>query len=70
MWGGYIKDYDGGTLMDCAMNPLVRYADIARIVRLQRAAVDGRVRELSHAHIVYPVSACKKKHFSASFWAA
>ncbi len=35
-WYGYIKDYDGGTLMQCEIHHDVNYADIPGMVRRQR----------------------------------
>ncbi|TYZ60138.1 hypothetical protein PybrP1_005885 [[Pythium] brassicae (nom. inval.)] len=40
-WFGYIKDYDGGTLMDAACVACVQ-------------AIQDKVKERSRAHIVYP----------------
>eukprot|EP00271_Cylindrocystis_brebissonii_P005313 TRINITY_DN17301_c0_g1_i1.p1 TRINITY_DN17301_c0_g1~~TRINITY_DN17301_c0_g1_i1.p1 ORF type:complete len:440 (-),score=89.76 TRINITY_DN17301_c0_g1_i1:555-1874(-) len=53
-WKGYIKDYDGGTLMECAIDPLLPYTDLPSIIWLQRQAIDNKIRELSNCHIVYP----------------
>ena len=36
MWYGYIKDYDGGTLMQCEIHDEVNYLDIPGMVRVQR----------------------------------
>ncbi len=38
-WEGYIKDYDGGTLMECEIHPEVNYLDIPGMVRRQRKVV-------------------------------
>lgn len=35
-WMGYIKDYDGGTLMECAINLHVNYLDIPGMIQKQR----------------------------------
>ncbi len=52
-WQGYIKDYDGGTLMECLLDSRVPHVDIPQMVRAQRAALDSRIRGLSQSHIVY-----------------
>uniref|UniRef100_A0A7S0RDS6 histone acetyltransferase n=1 Tax=Pyramimonas obovata TaxID=1411642 RepID=A0A7S0RDS6_9CHLO len=53
-WHGYIKDYDGGTLMECALSNVISYSDFPRMIRNQRTALDNKIREFSDSHIVYP----------------
>ncbi|OAY77265.1 Histone acetyltransferase GCN5 [Ananas comosus] len=53
-WQGYIKDYDGGILMECKINLKLPYTDLATMIRRQRQAIDEKIRELSNCHIVYP----------------
>lgn len=36
VWGGYIKDYDGGTLMECVLHPKLPYGDLAGMLRTQK----------------------------------
>ncbi len=45
VWSGYIKDYDGGTLMDCCLNPDIDYNDIYTDLKKQKAAVLEAVKE-------------------------
>ncbi|KAK1295966.1 Histone acetyltransferase GCN5 [Acorus calamus] len=52
-WHGYIKDYDGGILMEYKIDPKLPYTDLSTMVRRQRQAIDERIRELSNCHIVY-----------------
>jgi histone acetyltransferase len=52
IWMGYIKDYEGGTLMQCSMLPRIRYLDSAKILLLQKAAIQRKIREISKSHIV------------------
>ena len=33
MWAGYIKDYDGGTLMEFVLHPKINYAQLAQVCR-------------------------------------
>ncbi|CDR37661.1 CYFA0S01e14400g1_1 [Cyberlindnera fabianii] len=54
IWMGYIKDYEGGTLMQCSMLPRIRYLDSAKILLLQKAAIQRKIRELSQSHVVRP----------------
>lgn len=44
-WMGYIKDYEGGTLMQCTMVPRIRYLDGPKILLLQRAAINKRIHQ-------------------------
>ncbi|KAH3674200.1 hypothetical protein WICMUC_003442 [Wickerhamomyces mucosus] len=54
VWMGYIKDYEGGTLMQCSMLPRIRYLDSGKILLLQKAAIHKKIREISKSHIVRP----------------
>lgn len=54
VWMGYIKDYEGGTLMQCSMLPKIRYLDAGKILLLQEAAIRRKIRTLSKMHIVRP----------------
>lgn len=55
VWMGYIKDYEGGTLMQCAMLPsTLRYLDLAKILLLQKAAIEKKINSRSLSHIVRP----------------
>ncbi|XP_002960878.2 histone acetyltransferase GCN5 [Selaginella moellendorffii] len=64
IWHGYIKDYDGGTLMECRIDPILPYIDLPAMIRLQRQAIDEKIRELSNCHIVYPGLEILKKDFN------
>jgi len=46
-WMGYIKDYDGGTLMECYVHPNVDYLNVKGIVAKQRAFILQRLKERS-----------------------
>lgn len=54
IWMGYIKDYEGGTLMQCSMLPKIRYLDAGKILLLQEAALRRKIRTISQSHIVRP----------------
>lgn len=62
-WNGYIKEYDGGTIMECQLDGHVSYVDFVNQIREQRKAVEAKVREMSTAHKVYPGL---KDHFKPS----
>ncbi|KAL3717412.1 hypothetical protein ACJRO7_008920 [Eucalyptus globulus] len=52
-WHGYIKDYDGGILMECKIDPKLPYTNLSTMIRRQRQAIHEKIRELSNCHIVY-----------------
>ncbi|GAA5835120.1 hypothetical protein JCM11251_000168 [Rhodosporidiobolus azoricus] len=54
VWAGYIKDYEGGTIMHCSMLPRVNYLEVASILARQKEVILARIRELSQSHIVHP----------------
>ncbi|CDP03687.1 unnamed protein product [Coffea canephora] len=60
-WHGYIKDYDGGILMECKIDPKLPYTDLSTMIRRQRQAIDEKIRELSNCHIVYKAIDFQKK---------
>lgn len=54
IWMGYIKDYEGGTIMQCTMIPKIRYLDSNKILLIQKAAIARKIREISKSHQVRP----------------
>ncbi len=52
-WVGYIKDYDGGTLMECTIHRAVNYLDVAAMVRAQRERVLAGIGAVSHGGQVH-----------------
>lgn len=54
IWMGYIKDYEGGTLMQCTMLPRIRYLEAGRMLLKQKEAVQAKMRLLSKSYIVHP----------------
>jgi histone acetyltransferase len=52
-WVGYIKDYEGGTIMQCTMVPRFKYLQVQAILGIQRNAVLKKMEERSTEHIVY-----------------
>lgn len=52
---GYIKDYDGGTLMQCVLYPKVDYLNITGMVQRQRTALKKAADErAAFTNKVYP----------------
>ena len=53
-WFGYIKDYDGGTLMECYIYPTLPYSNIPDMIDTQKSHLEEDVQEMSKANVVYP----------------
>eukprot|EP01096_Ripella_sp_DP13-Kostka_P015606 TRINITY_DN7395_c0_g1_i2.p1 TRINITY_DN7395_c0_g1~~TRINITY_DN7395_c0_g1_i2.p1 ORF type:complete len:636 (+),score=165.78 TRINITY_DN7395_c0_g1_i2:36-1943(+) len=53
VWAGFIKDYDGGTLMECKVHPKIDYLKISEMVQRQRAILSTKIRNASNSHIVH-----------------
>ncbi|KAF2175146.1 histone acetyltransferase GCN5 [Zopfia rhizophila CBS 207.26] len=53
VWMGYIKDYEGGTLMQCTMLPRIRYLEVGRMLQKQKETVQAKIRSLSKSHIIH-----------------
>lgn len=51
-WIGFIKDYDGGTLMECCINQKVNYLALGELIGRQRASVNEQIRKISQSHVV------------------
>jgi len=49
-WYGYIKDYDGGTLMECYVHPGFDYLNIPQIISRQRAYIYHCLKLRSQSH--------------------
>ncbi|KPI42710.1 Histone acetyltransferase GCN5 [Cyphellophora attinorum] len=54
IWMGYIKDYEGGTIMQCSMLPKIRYLEVPRMLQKQKEAVQAKIRAVSKSHILHP----------------
>jgi histone acetyltransferase len=53
VWMGYIKDYEGGTIMQCSMLPRIRYLEVGRMLLKQKECVQAKVRAFSRSHVVH-----------------
>ncbi|KAI1270052.1 histone acetyltransferase GCN5-like protein [Xylariaceae sp. FL1019] len=53
IWMGYIKDYEGGTLMQCSMLPRIRYLEVGRMLLKQKETVQAKIRLLSKSHVIH-----------------
>lgn len=52
-WMGYIKDYEGGTIMQCSMLPRIRYLEVGRMLLKQKETVIAKIKPLSRSHVVH-----------------
>ncbi|KAI0875194.1 histone acetyltransferase GCN5-like protein [Hypoxylon argillaceum] len=53
IWMGYIKDYEGGTLMQCSMVPRIRYLEVGRMLLKQKETIQAKLRLLSKSDVLY-----------------
>ncbi|KAB5549842.1 Bromodomain-containing protein [Coniochaeta sp. 2T2.1] len=53
VWMGYIKDYEGGTIMQCSMLPRIRYLEMGRMLLKQKECVQAKIRATSKSHVVH-----------------
>jgi len=51
-WIGYIKDYEGGTLMECKVYKSINYLKKAEIVKRARDSIFGMMKEVNEFHIL------------------
>ncbi|TFK73901.1 Bromodomain-containing protein [Pluteus cervinus] len=54
MWAGYIKDYEGATIMQCKLLRKVDYLHKTEILAKQQEAVLAKIKDISRSHIIYP----------------
>ncbi|KAF8973092.1 hypothetical protein BDZ97DRAFT_1648754 [Flammula alnicola] len=54
VWAGYIKDYEGGTIMQCTMLPKIDYLDKPSTFKKQQEAIMTKIRQMSKSHIIHP----------------
>lgn len=52
-WMGYIKDYEGGTIMQCSMLPKIRYLESGRMLLKQKEAIHAKIRAVSKSYDVH-----------------
>jgi histone acetyltransferase len=49
VWQGFIKDYDGGTLMQCTMLPKVDYMRVYHMLNEQKTELLERLKLMDNA---------------------
>jgi histone acetyltransferase len=52
-WKGYVKDYDGGTLMHCLIEEKVNYLTIRSTFREQKAFLEKRLETITNMNVVH-----------------
>lgn len=53
-WQGFIKDYDGVTLMECILHIKVDYLNIPMLLKAQKISLVEKLKEISNSHVVFP----------------
>eukprot|EP00752_Nemacystus_decipiens_P014238 g12665.t1 len=53
-WLNYVKDYDGGTHMECYVHPTVPFMDQAEMFEMQGQFLRERIADISSSKVVYP----------------
>ena len=54
MWVGWIKDYEGGTLMECRVSKDIDFLHVKETISQQRKCIFDKIKQVSNSHIVYP----------------
>ncbi|XP_055940578.1 histone acetyltransferase KAT2A-like isoform X2 [Argiope bruennichi] len=55
IYTGYIKDYDEAKLMECKLNPKIRYTQLSKILQIQKEVVRNLIaRKQSCVQKIYP----------------
>lgn len=53
-WERFIKDYDGGTLMECAIINKVNYMCTRELVAVQKKHLEKKLKAMSNSHVLHP----------------
>ncbi|CAE6446458.1 unnamed protein product [Rhizoctonia solani] len=53
VWMGYIKDYEGGTIMQCSLIPKVDYLSVQELLAQQKQAIIDKIKAKSKAHVIH-----------------
>lgn len=68
-WKDYIKDYDGGTLMEAEIDPKIDYSNLSKIIGEQKACIEKYCNKFlnvkrKYSYNEFEEAAKKKKHRS------
>ncbi|GCB71878.1 hypothetical protein scyTo_0001729 [Scyliorhinus torazame] len=59
---GYIKDYEGATLMECELNPRIPYTELSHIIKKQKEIIKKLIeRKQAQIRKIYPGLTCFKE---------
>ncbi|CAI2371846.1 unnamed protein product [Moneuplotes crassus] len=61
---GYIKHYDGGTIMDCYINKYIDFKNISQIMKKQKEFIMNVISNIAHKKIYKPLDFSKKSSYS------
>ena len=53
-WAPFIKDYEGGTLMECYINPRIEYLSTSAMIARQRLVIEQKVSQLTTNAKIWP----------------
>ena len=53
-WAPFIKDYEGGTLMECYINPRIEYLSTSAMNARQRLVIEQKVSQLTTNAKIWP----------------
>lgn len=53
---GYIKDYEGATLMECELNPRIPYTELSHIIKKQKEVMGAGSPTCAKARVTWPAS--------------
>lgn len=59
-WKGFIKDYEGGTMMECYVHPTIDYSRVSLIIKNQKEYVIEKIKELSMNQVTHDGKALEK----------
>ena len=76
VYGGYIKDYEGATLMGCELNPRIVYIEFTAVVRKQKEILkklverkQEQIRQVQESGKDESLKTVCLIHLSGSSWA-
>ena len=76
VYGGYIKDYEGATLMGCELNPRIVYIEFTAVVRKQKEILkklverkQEQIRQVQESEKDESLLIVRLIHLSGASWA-
>ncbi|KAI5458354.1 acyl-CoA N-acyltransferase, partial [Mariannaea sp. PMI_226] len=53
VWRGYIKDYEGATIMQCTLLPRIRYLEMGRMLLKQKECVQAKIGAWRNSRVIH-----------------